>query len=149
VPAAAGSAEEAAVAPDFGLKALDGRNHRLSELRGQVVLVNFWTSRCGPCRAQVEALQALHEELAEQGLRVLSVNFDSDPQRAREFVDGSGIGFPVLLDAGREVSRLYGVRGIPHLVSIDRDGRLRHVHDDYRAGRARLYREQVAALLEE
>ncbi len=136
-------------APDFALKAFDGRNHRLSELRGQVVLINFWTSRCGPCRAQMTELAALHAELSDEGVGVLSVNFDSDPDRAREFIATHGIGFPVLIDDGREVSRRYGVRGIPRLVMIDRDGLIRHVYNDHRTGQAGEYRALVLDLLEE
>lgn len=137
------------LAADFALKSLEGRNLRLSELRGNVVMVNFWTSRCGVCRQQAEALQALYARHAQDGLRLLSVNFDSDPQRAREFVAGAGIDFPVLLDERREVSRLYRVRSIPVLVIIDRDGQLRYRHDDYRAGREREYQAQLQELLEE
>jgi len=136
-------------AADFALKSLEGRNVRLSELRGNVVMVNFWTSRCGVCRQQAEALQALYSRHAQDGLRLLSVNFDSDPQRAREFVAAAGIEFPVLLDERRDVSRMYRVRSIPVLVIIDRDGQLRYRHDDYRAGREREYQVQLQELLEE
>lgn len=150
----AGSASRAGetgadAAPDFALKAFDGRNHRLSELRGQVVLINFWTSRCGPCRAQMSELAELHAELSGAGVGVLSVNFDSDPERAREFITTHGIAFPVLRDDGREVSRRYGVRGIPRLVMIDRDGLIRHVYNDHRTGQTREYRALVLDLLEE
>lgn len=148
-PAGAADAPAGQAAPDFALKAFDGRNHRLSELRGQVVLINFWTSRCGPCRAQMSALDALHEELGGNGLALLSVNFDSDPERAREFIASHGIGFPVLRDDGRHVSRRYGVRGIPRLVMIDREGVIRHVYNDHRAGRDGEYRALVRDLLEE
>ena len=137
------------LAADFALKSMEGRNLRLSELRGNIVMVNFWTSRCGVCRQQAEALQALYARHADDGLRLLSVNFDSDPDRAREFIAGAAIDFPVLLDARREVSRLYRVRSIPVLVIIDRDGRLRYRHDDYQAGNEHEYLTQLQGLLEE
>jgi peroxiredoxin len=137
------------VAPDFALKSMQGQNLRLSELRGEIVLVNFWTSRCGTCRDQLLALQSLLHAHADAGVRLLSVNFDSDPHRARDFVAGAGLEFPVLLDARRDVSRLYSVRNIPLLLLIDRDGHVRHVHDSHRAGHGQVYQAQLQALLQE
>ena len=148
VPAPAG-ADAATVAPDFALKSMQGQNLRLSELRGEIVLVNFWTSRCGTCRDQLRVLQSLLHTHADEGVRLLSVNFDSDPHRARDFIAGAGLEFPVLLDARREVSRLYSVRNIPLLLMIDRDGYVRHVHDIPRAGHGQVYQAQLQALLQE
>jgi peroxiredoxin len=117
-------------APDFALRSLERGNQRLSEFRGQVVVLTFWASWCGECRSALPALNALYAQHRAAGLVVLGINLDSDPQRARDFRQALGIEFPVLLDANGDVSRLYAVDDMPLTIVIDRDGMARRVFAD-------------------
>ncbi len=116
-------------APDIDLERLDGERVRLSELRGQVVVLNFWASWCPPCRAEMPALQALHEQRGSQGVVVLAVNstVQDSEQAARDFAAEYGLTFPIGLDRDGQATRLYQVRALPSTFFIDRDGVIRRV----------------------
>src|ERR1700730_17361982 len=85
-------------APDFVLKAMDGRNLRMSEFRGHVVLVNFWAQRAGYSRQEMPALDRINTTYNRAGLVVLGVSVDEDLARAREFADAMKVGYPILFD---------------------------------------------------
>jgi len=116
-------------APDIDLERLDGERVRLSELHGQVVVLNFWASWCPPCRAEMPALQALHEQRGSQGVVVLAVNstVQDREQAARDFAAEYGLTFPIGLDRDGQATRLYQVRALPSTFFIDRDGVIRRV----------------------
>ena len=137
------------LAPDFVLKSGSGENMRLSEYRGEVVLVNFWATWCGECRDQMPSLDSLYGLYRDAGLRLLSINLDSETDRGEELSERLNLGFPVLYDSDREVSRLYDVGSTPVTLLIDREGIVRHVHWGYRRGAEERYLEQVKALLRE
>lgn len=142
-------ADEAA-APDFALRSLDRGNQRLSEYRGDVVVLGFWASWCGDCRRRLPELNSLYERHRGQGLVMLGINLDRDPQRARDFARVLGLDFPVLLDADGVVGRLYEVEDVPRIVVIDRDGAVRHVfgrRDQVEAGGD--WQSDIVALLGE
>jgi len=110
-------------APDFELADLDGRMHRLSDLRGKVVLLNFWATWCGPCRIEMPTLQALHEDLGGRDLQVLAVAGDLEGERlVRPFMEELGLTFPGLLDASGKVQDLYFVNALPMSFLMDRNG---------------------------
>lgn len=111
-----------APAPEFALKDLDGRNQRLSEFRGDVVVLTFWSSGCGPCRG---ALQSVNEIVGDDGTVVLGVTFDRDASRAGSVAAALGLRFPSLVDAGATVGRLYDVQQLPYTLVIDREGVVR------------------------
>ena len=148
---AAGAATPApsTVAPDFTLHGADGRNVRLQELRGQVVLVNFWATWCGPCREEMPRLQSLYDKYRASGFVLLGVNVDDDPRNAMGVAQKLKVSFPVLLDTDKSVSRLYDLGTMPSTVLIDRDGRVRHVHRGYRGGVETEYDAQIRSLLRE
>lgn len=149
-PALAASAPPAgSAAPDFTLRAADGRNVRLEELRGQVVLVNFWATWCGPCREEMPRLNALYEKYRKSGFVLLGVNIDDDPHAALATAAKLGVSFPVLLDTDKKVSKLYDLSTMPSTVVIDRDGKMRFVHRGYRAGTEGEYEQQIRGLLKE
>jgi len=116
-------------APDIDLERLDGERVSLSELRGQVVVLNFWASWCPPCRAEMPALQALHEQRGSQGVVVLAVNstVQDREQAARDFAAEYGLTFPIGLDRDGQATRLYRVRALPSTFFIDRGGVIRRV----------------------
>jgi peroxiredoxin len=111
-----------APAPDFALKDLDGHNQRLSEFRGDVVVLTFWSSGCGPCRG---ALQSVNEIVGDGRTVALGVTFDRDASRAGSVAAALGLRFPSLVDAGAAVGRLYDVQQLPYTLVIDREGVVR------------------------
>jgi peroxiredoxin len=149
VAATAPAAAAGAIAPDFTLHAADGRNVRLDELRGQVVLVNFWATWCGPCRAEMPHLDQLYQKYHKSGFVLLGVNIDDNPATALTTAQKLGVSFPILLDTDKKVSKLYNLTDMPSTVVIDRDGKMRFLHRGYRDGVEADYDQQIRALLKE
>jgi peroxiredoxin len=147
VPAASGL--KGGEAPDFVLKSLAGANLRLSEYRGEIVMLSFWATWCGDCRAQLEQLGAMRERYQDAGVELLAVSLDQNRHQADELVAGLGVRYPVLHDVGGEVGRLYDVDRMPVMVLIDRGGVVRDVFEGYRRGNEQQYLERVQALLRE
>jgi len=114
-------------APAFILADPSGYAVSLDELRGQVVLVNFWATWCDPCRAEMPELDELAREFGPQGFRVVAVNLLEDAGRVRRFGDELNLEMPLLLDPGGEVYRAFGVEGLPSSYLVDRDGIIRDV----------------------
>lgn len=117
-----------APAPDFTLNDLDGNPVKLSDLQGQVVLINFWATWCGPCRLEMPAIEAEYQARRSQGFTVLAVDWDEPADQVQSFVDELGLTFPVLLDPGSTVNDLYRVRGYPTSFFINRDGYVDRQH---------------------
>jgi peroxiredoxin len=136
-------------APDFTLRSAAGGNLRLAELRGRVVLVNFWATWCGPCKIEMPHLNRIYEKYASAGFVLLGVNIDEDPKQALALATRMGLKFPVLFDTDKAVSRRYALDSMPGTVLIDRDGKVRHVHKGYRDGVEATYEAQVRALVKE
>jgi len=137
------------VAPDFALRTVEGPNLRLKEQRGQVVLVNFWATWCGPCRVEMPHLNRLYEKYRTSGFQLLGVNIDEDPRQAAGLASKLGLRFPVLFDTDKKVSRLYDVSAMPSTVLVDRDGKVRFIHRGYRDGYEDTYEKQIRELLRE
>jgi peroxiredoxin len=136
-------------AVDFALRSVAGPNVRLSEYRGDVVLLSFWGSRCGQCLPQLTALDRLQATYGSAGLVTLGVNVDDDQTAAREFVAARQLGFPLLLDPQKAVARSYRVDALPLVLLIDRAGTVREVFRDYRSGAENDYLARIKALLDE
>jgi peroxiredoxin len=134
-------------APDFALRAMVGV--RLSEARGQVVVLSFYGSRCNPCRAQLAELDAVHRTYGPAGLTVYGISIDDDPQEAREFSTSVGVGFPMLADPQKTVGREYAVDRLPTIVIVDRAGRVRYVHRDPKSRSEPVYVRELRRLLDE
>ncbi|HJW50518.1 MAG TPA: TlpA disulfide reductase family protein [Burkholderiaceae bacterium] len=136
-------------APDFTLPSIDGPNLRLQEQRGQVVMINFWATWCGPCRVEMPHLARLYDKYRGSGFTVLAVNIDEDPYKAANLAKQLGMRFPVLLDKEKKVSRLYDLSTMPSTILVDREGRVRYVHRGYRDGYEETYDRQIRELLRE
>jgi peroxiredoxin len=136
-------------APDFALKSSNGENLRLSEYRGDVVMVNFWATWCGPCRQEMPLLDELYTRYQRVGFSLLGVNIDDNSSKAMNMVSELGVSFPVLFDSRKEVSKLYAVEAMPVTVLIDREGTVRYVHHGYKPGYEDKYLDQIRSLLRE
>jgi thiol-disulfide isomerase/thioredoxin len=113
-------------APALALKDLGGRDHRLADYKGRVVLVNFWATWCAPCRDEMPSIQRLGDKLAGRPFVVLAVNLDEPESRIRKFLSEVKLDFPVLLDAGRRVARAWNARILPASYIVGPDGRVRY-----------------------
>lgn len=150
--AAVGTASAAAgagPAPNFTLKSLKGKNMKLSEMAGNVVLINFWASWCGPCREEMPLLNDLHKKYKPLGFTVLGVNVEEQADNARGFLNDFPVDFPVLLDSMNQVSKMYKVVAMPTTVVVDRDGNMRFLHKGYKSGDEQKYRKMVKKLVRE
>jgi peroxiredoxin len=136
-------------APDFAAKSDSGRNVRLSELRGQVVMINFWASWCSPCRQELPLLNKIYTQYRSAGFTLLAVNVDDNRRDADAMLKRLNLRFPTLFDGAKSVAKLYGVDTMPATLVIDRDGRVRYVHRGYYDGYERKYEQQVRELLKE
>ena len=145
----ASSGMEGKLAPDFALKSSTGENLRLSEFRGDVVMINFWATWCGPCRQEMPLLDELYARYERVGFSLLGVNIDDDSGRAMDMIEELGVNFPVLFDARKEVSKLYEVEAMPVTVIVDRTGTVRYIHHGYKPGYEDKYLDQIRSLLRE
>ena len=109
--------------PDFTGHTADARQLSLSELRGKVVLVNFWASWCRECRPEMPVLQGLHRELAARGLVIVGINAREDARAVARYAEELGLTFPLVLDPAGKINDLYGVIGLPTTFVVARDGR--------------------------
>lgn len=134
-------------APDFGLPAVVGDNVRLSEYRGQPVILSFWSSRCSSCIKQLAALNKLYGTYRSAGLVVFGIGIDDNLVRAREYARARGTSYPLLLDVEKNVGRDFAVDRLPTTILIDRGGVVRYVHSDDGADE-RSYVVQIRTLLD-
>ena len=120
-----------AQAPDFEAKDLSGNTFKLSDVKGKVVLLNFWATWCTPCVLEMPSFERLSKTFQEKGLLVVAVNMDSvdREEEVKKFVERYGLSFKVLRDPTFEVGSRYGVTGYPETFIIDREGRLVSFND--------------------
>ena len=136
-------------APDFVLKANSGTNLRLSEFRGQVVLVNFGARWAGDTHREMRALDKINTTYGRAGLVVLGVSVDEDSRRAQEFADSMKVSYPIMFDTGSDIGRDYQLAKMPMTILVDRSGVVRFSHVGFKRGDDRMYLEQIRELLRE
>lgn len=147
VPVVAG--EAAGPAADFSLPSRGGPPVALSALRGQVVLINFWATWCGPCRKEMPLLEQIQKKYAPLGFTMLGINVEEDTTHMEAFLGDVPVSFPVLLDPANRVSKLYEVAAMPSTVIIDRKGNIRYIHQGYQAGDESRYQDVIRQLIRE
>lgn len=139
----------ASMAPSFTLPSRAGDNVSLGQLKGRVVMLNFWASWCGPCRQEMPLLDELYGKYQLAGLIMLSVNIDENAEPAIEMAQTLKVSYPVLFDTRKEVSRAYDVSAMPVTVLVDRAGVVRYVSEGYKPGYEKRYTDKLRELLNE
>lgn len=135
-------------APDFALPAIVGSNVRLSEYRGQPVILTFWGSLCGTCDKQLTAVDHLYATYRTAGLVAVGVSVDDSLARAGEYAHAHSVSFPLLLDASKGVARSFQIDRLPTTLLIDRSGMVRFIHPG-ESFDERTYVAQIRALLDD
>ncbi len=136
-------------APDFTLKSFSGENLKLSEQQGDVVMINFWASWCGPCRQEMPLLEALYQKYKDLGFTIWGVNVEEDSSSAKNLLKDITVNFPILFDNENKVSKLYNLIAMPSTVLVDRDGNQRFFHAGYRPGDEAEYDRLIRELVRE
>lgn len=119
--------KEGALAPDFLLETLDGGELRLSDLRGQPLVVNFWATWCSPCRKEIPQLVAAYDSFRDEGLVVVGVNLQESEGIIRRYAEDFGMEFPIVIDRKGKVADEYRLLGLPMTFFVDREGVVRSV----------------------
>ncbi|HEV7842522.1 MAG TPA: redoxin domain-containing protein, partial [Pyrinomonadaceae bacterium] len=115
----------ASFAPDIELKTVDGKPFRLSELKGRVVVLNFWATWCIPCRAEIPELNAMQRELGDKGLTIIGPSWDDTSEGIREFQGDIKQEYTVLIGGESVQEKFGGIPSLPTTFIIDREGRIR------------------------
>lgn len=138
-----------APAPNFSLAARGGQKLSLSQYKGQVVMINFWATWCGPCRQEMPLLDAMYQKYKRMGFTLIGVNVEPDSKAAEDFLKKVPVSFPVAFDPDSSVSKLYAVQGMPSSIIIDRKGNARVIHRGYRPGDENVYLDHIRKLVKE
>lgn len=149
VLAAASLSAASKAAPDIAVSDARGMTVRLTDLKGKVVLVDFWASWCVPCKTSVPALDSLYREFGSRGLQVLPVNVDEKRANADAFLAGHPVTMPVFFDPKGASADAFRVQGMPSSFLVDRDGAIRFTHMGYTSAIEASYRQEIAQLLSE
>ena len=136
-------------APDLVARGISGENVRISEQRGDVVVVSFWSGTCNTCRDQLAALDRILKTYASAGLKVIAVNLDEDLPRAEKFARSQAVQFPLLISTPENTGRDYDVDRVPMVVFVDRAGVLRAAHREFKARDEAVYVRELRTLLNE
>jgi peroxiredoxin len=135
--------------PDLVARGLSGENVRISEHRGEVVVVSFWSGACNTCRAQLEALDRIAATYKSAGLVVIGVNLDDNLPRAEKFARSQDVGFQLLVSTAKSTGRDFAVDRLPMVLFLDRAGVLRVAHREFKARDEARYVRELRTLLDE
>ena len=135
--------------PDLVARGLTGENVRISELRGEVVVVSFWAGSCNTCRAQLEALDRIARTYHSAGLVVVGVNLDDNLARAEKFARAQDVDFQLLVSTAKSTGRDFGVDRLPMVLFLDRAGVLRVAHREFKSRDEARYVRELRKLLDE
>ncbi len=137
------------LAPNFSLLDANGKSVALSDKLGEVVLVNFWASWCGPCRKEMPILNEIQKKFADKGVTVIGVNVDQRREKADKYLSEIHVEFPILFDTHGDVSELYSVMAMPSTAILDRQGNIRLIHAGYKSGDEKIYDKIIETLAQE
>jgi thiol-disulfide isomerase/thioredoxin len=147
---AALAASSSGPAPAFQLSGRGGKSIDLSQFKGQVVMINFWATWCGPCRQEMPLLEDIYKKYKPMGFTMLGVNVEPDSKSAEAWLSKQKpVSFPIAFDTDSKVSKLYKVAGMPSTVFVDRKGNVRVMHKGYKPGDENFYLSQIRSMLKE
>src|SRR6202011_4235235 len=151
VPATGAGTGSSGPAPQFALDARGGSKISLKQYKGQVVMLNFWASWCGPCRQEMPLLESIYKKYNKMGFTLIGVNVEPDSKDAEGFLKQlqTPVSFPVIYDKDSTVSKAYDVQGMPSTVIIDRKGNIRVLHRGYKPGDENEYLDSIRTLVRE
>jgi thiol-disulfide isomerase/thioredoxin len=136
-------------APAFTLTERGGSQLSLAQYKGQVVMLNFWASWCGPCKTEMPLLENIYKKYNKMGFTLIGVNVEPDSKDADAWLKQTPVSFPVIYDKDSKVSKMYDVSGMPSTVIIDRKGNIRMLHRGYKAGDENEYLDSIRTLVRE
>lgn len=136
-------------APDITLTAISGKTMRIADLKGQVVLLDFWASWCIPCRKSFPEVDALHRELQPKGLAVIAVNVDEQQKNAYTFLEKYPHTMTIAFDPKGAVAEAFKLEAMPSTMIVDRSGHIRFSHQGYTEKTIGQFRSEVLQLLAE
>ena len=142
-------ADPSGPAPPFTLAAKGGADVSLAQFKGQVVMINFWASWCGPCRQEMPLLESIYKKYNKLGFTLIGVNVEPDSKAADNWLKQTPVSFPILYDARQQGEWLYDVEGMPSTVIIDRKGNVRMLHRGYKPGDENEYLDSIRTLIRE
>lgn len=134
-------------AKSFTVESNSGDDVSLSDFRGQVVMLNFWASWCGPCRQEMPQLNKLYKRYNRSGFTVLGINVDKDKKLADKALKKTRVTYPILYDIESDVAAAYKIDTMPSTIFIDCDGKLNYRHRGYKAGEEKKYKSKIKELL--
>ena len=145
------AASSSGPAPGFQLTGRNGKAIDLSQFKGQVVMINFWATWCGPCRQEMPLLEDIYKKYKPMGFTMLAVNVEPDSKAAEAWLGklSKPVSFPVAFDTESKVSKMYKVAGMPSTVFVDRKGNIRVMHKGYKPGDENFYLTQIRSMLKE
>jgi peroxiredoxin len=143
------AAAPGAPAPPFTLGSSGGHEVSLAQYKGQVVMLNFWASWCGPCRQEMPLLESIYKKYNKLGFTMIGVNVEPDSNAANEWLKATPVSFPILYDKESKVSKAYDVATMPSTVIIDRAGKVRVLHRGYKPGDENEYLDSIRTLVRE
>lgn len=135
-------------APDFTVNFTD-LSKKISQLKGQVVYVDFWASWCKPCRKSFPWMNQMQQKHAAQGFQVIAVNLDTEPQLANRFLTSVNANFPIVYDPQGQIASRYQLIGMPSSYLIDKKGQIRFSHQGFFAKNQHKYESEITSLLNE
>jgi len=136
-------------APDITLTTLSGTPMRVADLKGQVVLLDFWASWCIPCRRSFPEVDALHRELQPKGLTVIAVNVDEQRKNANTFLEQYPHTMTIAFDPKGTAAQAFDLQAMPSSMILDRRGRIRFTHEGYTDKTISQFRSEVLQLIAE
>jgi cytochrome c biogenesis protein CcmG, thiol:disulfide interchange protein DsbE len=149
LPLRAQAVGQGAVAPEIGLPDRSGKLVKIADLKGRVVIVDFWASWCAPCREELPVLDALYRKYRDKGLVVVAVGQDKEPENLAKFLRASPLSFPVVHDAKGAVAARYEPPKMPSSYVVDRKGLIRHLHAGFKASDKSALERELKQLLSE
>jgi len=137
------------IAPDFKSETIDGKELKLSDYKGRVILLDFWASWCGPCQKELPFLFQLYDDNEDRNFIIIAVNIDKKLNSAQKFLEKltEKAHFPIVWDSKSEIPTLYNIESMPTTIFIDKEGVIRYIHTGFTDPSKDLLRQELEELL--